>query len=77
MAAIRAPEALIVKRIASLSLSKSVVIAAYNTSTQHVISGDEDAVKLLIDDLSKDSIKGTILSVNQGTMVVSCFRRRC
>ena len=66
MAAIRAPEDVIVKRIASLGLSKTVVIAAYNAATQHVVSGDENAVRQLVDELAKDSIKGTILSVNQG-----------
>lgn len=73
MAAIRAPVDLIVKRIAALGLSKSVVIAAYNASTQHVVSGDEDAVRLLIDNLAKDSIKGTVLSVNQGMITLGRF----
>nr|AKE48477.1 putative water-soluble melanin synthase [Inonotus obliquus] len=66
MAAIRAPVEPINKRIAALGLSDVVTIAAFNTNTQHVVSGDEEAVRKLVDDLAKKSIKATVLSVNQG-----------
>ena len=66
MAAIRAPVAPIIKRTNALSLNSSVTIAAYNSDTQNVVSGDEASVRKLVDDLSIRSIKGTILSVNQG-----------
>nr|WGJ61594.1 polyketide synthase 1 [Sanghuangporus sanghuang] len=66
MAAIRAPAEPIKKRIAALGLSEVVSIAAFNSDTQHVVSGDEQAVRKLVDDLAKKSIKATILSVNQG-----------
>lgn len=71
MAAIRAPAEPIKKRIAALGLAESVTIAAYNSDTQHVVSGDEQAVRKLVDDLAKKSIKGTVLSVNQGKYNIS------
>lgn len=66
MAAIRAPADPIKKRISALGISDLVTIAAYNSDTQHVVSGEEQAVRTLVDDLAKKSIKGTVLSVNQG-----------
>ena len=76
MAAIRAPADPIKKRIAALGLSMSVSIAAFNSETQHVVSGDEKAVRKLVDDLAKKSIKATILSVNQGLFVITNLGRQ-
>ncbi|KAH8110239.1 hypothetical protein DFH11DRAFT_1514493 [Phellopilus nigrolimitatus] len=66
MAAIRSPFEPIMKRISALGLSSLVTIAAYNSDTQHVVSGDEQAVRKLVADLSAKGIKGTVLPVNQG-----------
>ncbi|THH06897.1 hypothetical protein EW145_g3760, partial [Phellinidium pouzarii] len=66
MAAIRAPAEPIIKRITALGLSASVTIAAFNADTQHVVSGDAEAIRKLVDDLAAKAIKGTVLSVNQG-----------
>ncbi|KAI5117731.1 hypothetical protein M0805_002076 [Coniferiporia weirii] len=66
MAALRAPVEPINKRIAALGLSKTVSIAAYNSDTQNVVSGDAQSVRRLVDDLTAKAIKGTILPVNQG-----------
>lgn len=68
MAAIRSPFEPIMKRISALGLSSLVTIAAYNSDTQHVVSGDEQAVRKLVADLSAKGIKGTVLPVNQGSL---------
>ncbi|KAI5117734.1 hypothetical protein M0805_002079 [Coniferiporia weirii] len=66
MAALRAPAEQIERQIATLDLSMTVTVAAYNSDTQHVVSGDAQSVHRLVDDLAAKSIKGTILPVNQG-----------
>ena len=66
MAAVRMPGSKLKARIESLGLTSDVCIAAFNTQSQHVISGTEAAVQRVIDNLSGSGVRCTRLNVNQG-----------
>ena len=68
MAAIRSTAEPILERIAALGLSETLSIAAYNADMQHVVSGDAVSVRAIVDDLSKQNVKATVLSVTQGIL---------
>ncbi len=64
MASIQAPRADVVRAIQDLSLTDKVVVANHNSPTQTVISGDQDAVVQLVDQLTQQGRRTKILAVS-------------
>ncbi|KAJ6632258.1 hypothetical protein B0H10DRAFT_1771537 [Mycena sp. CBHHK59/15] len=66
MAAIAASETTILQSIQDLCISERVVIAVFSGPNSHVVSGDLDAVGILISQVEKVGIRATLLNIFQG-----------
>jgi acyl transferase domain-containing protein len=66
MAAVAASAATISDCIRGLQLVDRVVIAVFSGPANHVVSGDLDAISILISHLKKTRIRATLLNVDQG-----------
>lgn len=66
MVAIAATEAVISQYIHDLGLEHLIVIAVFNDSNSHVVSGDLNAVKHLTDVVKSRGIRASQLNVDQG-----------
>ncbi|KAJ7760901.1 hypothetical protein DFH07DRAFT_1059948 [Mycena maculata] len=66
MAAIAAEEATILQHINDLHIVNRVVIAVFSGPTNHVVSGDLEAIQLLVSHVKKTGIRATLVDVDQG-----------
>lgn len=66
MAAIGATEDSISRYIQTLGIQSRVVIAVFNGSRNHVVSGELKAVETLVASVKADGIRATKLNVDQG-----------
>ncbi|KAJ7440338.1 polyketide synthetase [Mycena galericulata] len=66
MAAIAANESTILQSIHDLDLADRVVIAVFSSQDSHVVSGDLDAVHILVSYVKKVGTRAILLQVDQG-----------
>jgi acyl transferase domain-containing protein len=66
MAAIAASEAAISQSICDLHIGDRVAIAVFSSRENHVVSGDLDAIRILVSHVKKTGVRATLLNVDQG-----------
>lgn len=66
MAAIAANQAAILNYIGHLNIADRVAIAVFSSPDNHVVSGDLDAIRILVSHVKKMGIRAALLNVDQG-----------
>ncbi|KAF8217016.1 hypothetical protein K438DRAFT_2007710 [Mycena galopus ATCC 62051] len=66
MAAVAANAEIISKCIQDLNLVDRVVISVFSSAGNHVVSGDLEAIRILLSHVKQISIRATLLNVDQG-----------
>jgi len=72
MAAIAAPEEAVERYITKLGIRDRAVVAVYNATDGHVVSGEKGAVESVLSAAKMDGLRGTKLNIDQGRRIHSC-----
>jgi len=68
MVAVAATEEVVERYITKLGIRDRAVVAVYNATDGHVISGEKRAVESLLSAAKMDGLRGTKLNIDQGTV---------